>query len=109
MSTYNRVSPRAAVALLRWVDGQPWGKAWYASLPIAGVDGTLKRRFVGTPLAGNLIAKTGTLNATNAVSGTFRAASGKRLTFAFFANDVPDGQAAVPLMDAVLLAIAASN
>ena len=109
MSTYNRVSPRAAVALLRWVDAQPWGKAWYASLPIAGVDGTLKRRFVGTLLAGNLIAKTGTLNGTNALSGTFRAASGKRLTFAFFANDVPDGQSAVPAMEAALLGIAASN
>ena len=109
MSTYNRVSPRAAVALLRWITTQPWGKAWYASLPIAGVDGTLKRRFIGTPLAGNLIAKTGTLNATNALSGTFRAASGRKLTFAFFANDVPDGQSAVPAMEAVLLLIAASN
>lgn len=109
MSTYNRVSPRAAVTLLRWIATQRWGKSWYASLPIAGVDGTLKRRFVGTPLAGNLIAKTGTLNATNALSGTFRAASGKTLTFAFFANDVPDGQSAVPTMEAVLLTIAASN
>ena len=109
MSTYNRVSPSAAVTLLRWIATQPWGKAWYASLPIAGVDGTLKKRFVGTPLAGNLIAKTGTLNATNALSGTFRAASGKVLTFAFFANDVPDGQTAVPTMEAVLLTIAANN
>ena len=109
MSTYNRVSPRAAVILLRWIAVQPWGKAWYASLPIAGVDGTLKRRFIGTPLAANLTAKTGSLNATNALSGTFRAASGQTLTFAFFANDVPDGQSAVPAMEAVLLLIAASN
>ncbi|MCC6925366.1 D-alanyl-D-alanine carboxypeptidase/D-alanyl-D-alanine-endopeptidase [Novosphingobium sp.] len=109
MSTYNRVSPRAGVALLRWVDGQPWGKAWHASLPIAGVDGTLKRRFLGTPLAGNLAAKTGTLNATNALSGTFRAASGKRLTFSFFANDVPNGESAIPAMEAALLAIYAAN
>ena len=109
MSTYNRVSPRAAVMLLRWVATQPWGKAWYASLPIAGVDGTLKKRFVGTPLEANLIAKTGTLNATNAISGTFRAASGKTLTFSFFANDVPDGQSAVPAMEAVLLLLAANN
>lgn len=109
MSTYNRVSPRAAVALLRWISGQPWGKAWYASLPIAGVDGTLKRRFIGTPLANNLTAKTGTLNATNALSGTFRAASGKRLTFAFFANDVPNGQSAVATMEAVLLQVAGAN
>ena len=109
MSTYNRVSPRAAVILLRWIAVQPWGQAWYASLPIAGVDGTLKRRFLGTPLAGNLIAKTGTLNATNALSGTFRAASGRRLTFAFFANDVPADGSAVPLMDAVLVLVAAQN
>ncbi|MFM5893738.1 MAG: D-alanyl-D-alanine carboxypeptidase/D-alanyl-D-alanine-endopeptidase [Novosphingobium sp.] len=109
MSTYNRVSPRAAVALLRWIDTQPWGKAWYASLPIAGVDGTLRNRFKGTSLENNLIAKTGTLNATNAISGTFRAASGKRLTFAFFANDVPDGQSAVPAMESVLLLVAAAN
>ena len=109
MSTYNRVSPRAAVALLRWAAVQPWGKAWSASLPIAGVDGTLKRRFVGTPLAGNLSAKTGSLNATSAISGKFRAVSGRTLTFAFFANDVPDEQSAVAAMDAVLLLIAASN
>ena len=109
MSTYNRASPRAVVTLLRWAATQPWGQAWFASLPIAGVDGTLQRRFVGTPLAGNLAAKTGTLNATNAISGTFRAASGCKLTFAFFANDVPDGQSALAAMEAALLVIAASN
>jgi D-alanyl-D-alanine carboxypeptidase/D-alanyl-D-alanine-endopeptidase (penicillin-binding protein 4) len=109
MSTYNRLSPRATVALLRWVATQPWGKAWYASLPIAGVDGTLKRRFVGTPLAGILAAKTGTLHATSALSGRFRAKSGRMLTFAFFANDVPDGTSATPAMEAVLLLLAESN
>jgi serine-type D-Ala-D-Ala carboxypeptidase/endopeptidase (penicillin-binding protein 4) len=109
MSTYNRLSPRATVALLRWAATQPWGEAWYASLPIAGVDGTLKRRFIGTPLAGNLSAKTGTLNATNALSGRFRAKSGRMLTFSFFANDVPDGTSPIPAMEAALLAIYAAN
>ena len=109
MSTYNRVSPRAAIALLRWIDGQPWGPTWHASLPIAGKDGTLRRRFIGTPLEGNLTAKTGTLNATNALSGTFTTASGRRFTFAFFANDVPSGASALPVMEAALLQIAAAN
>lgn len=109
MSTYNRLSPRATVALLRWAASQPWGEAWYASLPIAGVDGTLKRRFLGTPLEGNLAAKTGTLNATNALSGRFRAKSGQTLTFAFFANDVPDGTSAIAAMETALLAIHAAN
>ena len=109
MSTYNRVSPRAAVALLRWIAAQPWGPAWTASLPVAGVNGTLRRRFVGTALAGNLTAKTGTLNATSALSGSFRAVSGRHLTFAFFANDVPDGASAVVTMEAVLVLIAGTN
>ncbi len=109
MSTYNRVSPRAAVALLRWIDQQPWGPAWHDSLPVAGKDGTLRRRLIGTPLEGNLTAKTGTLNATNALSGTFRTGKGKRFTFAFFANDVPDGASALAVMEAALLLVAAAN
>ena len=44
MSTYNRVAPRAAIGLLRWIANQPWGAAWRASLPVGGVDGTLARR-----------------------------------------------------------------
>ncbi len=109
MSTYNRVSPRAAVALLRWSQTQPWGKAWRASFPVGGTDGTLRKRFAGTPLQGGIFAKTGTLNATNALSGYLTAASGRELTFSVFANDVPEGGNAVPAMDAALLAIAAAN
>jgi serine-type D-Ala-D-Ala carboxypeptidase/endopeptidase (penicillin-binding protein 4) len=109
MSTYNRVSPRAMLALLRWGMTQSWGQTWLASFPVAGRDGTLKRRFIGTALDGKLMAKTGTLNATNALSGTLVTATGCRLTFAFFANDVPDGASAVPVMEQTLLAVAAAN
>ena len=109
MSTYNRVSPRAMLALLRWGMMQPWGQVWLASFPVAGRDGTLKRRFIGTALEGRMMAKTGTLNATNALSGTLATATGRTLTFAFFANDVPDGTSAVPAMEQTLLAIAAAN
>ncbi len=109
MSTYNRISPRATVALLRWSRTQPWGREYRASLPIGGVDGTLRRRFAGTPLEGKIWAKTGTINATNTLSGWLKAASGRELTFSILANDVPDGQRIVPVVDAALLAIAASN
>lgn len=109
MSTYNRVSPRAAVTLLRWARERSWYASWRASLPIGGIDGTLRRRFAGTPLQGKVWAKTGTLNATNALSGYLQAASGRELTFSVFANDVPDGANAVPVLDALLGAIAAAN
>ena len=107
MSTYNRITPRAMVRLLQWIDRQPWGTAWHATLPVAGVDGTLARRFRGTALAGKLSAKTGSLSGTSALAGTMRAASGQVLTFAFYANDIPEGVSATPTMDAALLAVAA--
>ena len=52
MSTYNRLSPRAVAAVLRWAAAQPWGAAWRATFPVAGVDGTLARRFRGTSAGG---------------------------------------------------------
>lgn len=109
MSTYNRVTPRGVVTLLRWAATQPWGAAWRAAFPVAGVDGTLARRFRGTPLEGRLFAKTGSLNATSAVSGYLIAHSGRTLTFSFYANDVPDGASATPAMDAALVLIAEQN
>lgn len=109
MSTYNRMAPRAVAALLRWAATQPWGPAWRATFPVAGVDGTLARRFGGTPLEGRLFAKTGTLNATNGLSGYLIARSGRTLVFSFFANDVPGGGGATAVMDAVLVAIAEAN
>jgi D-alanyl-D-alanine carboxypeptidase/D-alanyl-D-alanine-endopeptidase (penicillin-binding protein 4) len=109
MSGYNRASPRAVVALLRWAATQPWGGAWRASLPVGGVDGTLARRFVGTPLQGAVFAKTGTLNATHALSGYLRGASGQELTFSILVNDLPEDAHATQLIDAVLAVIAAHN
>ncbi len=109
MSTYNRLSPRAVATLLRWAATQPWGAAWRATFPVAGVDGTLERRFGGTPLEGRLFAKTGSLNATNALSGYMTARSGRTLIFSFYANDVPADAGATKLMDAALALIAEAN
>ena len=109
MSTYNRLAPRAAVTFLRWVAAQPWGDAWRATLPVAGVDGTLSKRFKGTALEGRLFAKTGTLNATHALSGYMTARSGRMLTFSIFANDVPVEVKAREQIDAALLLIADEN
>jgi serine-type D-Ala-D-Ala carboxypeptidase/endopeptidase (penicillin-binding protein 4) len=109
MSTYNRVAPRGMVTLLRWIAVQPWGAAWRASLPIGGVDGTIARRFKGTSLEGRVFAKTGSLNASSALSGYLIGKSGRTLTFASFANDIPAGDNATKAVDAALTAIADAN
>jgi D-alanyl-D-alanine carboxypeptidase/D-alanyl-D-alanine-endopeptidase (penicillin-binding protein 4) len=109
MSTYNRVAPRGMVTFLRWVASQPWGAAWRETLPVGGVDGTLSKRFKGALLERRLFAKTGTLNATNALSGYMIGKSGRVLVFSTFANDVPEGVSASPAVDAVLQMIAEAN
>lgn len=109
MSSYNRVAPRGVVLFLRWIAAQPWGHAWRATLPVGGVDGTLAKRFRGTPLEGRLQAKTGTLNGTNAISGYMTAASGRTLIFSAYANDRPEGVVATKLVDEALTLIASEN
>ncbi|PEQ14333.1 D-alanyl-D-alanine carboxypeptidase/D-alanyl-D-alanine-endopeptidase [Novosphingobium sp. PC22D] len=109
MSSYNRVTPRAMVRLLDWIARQTWGDEWRASLPVGGTDGTLGRRFAGTSLFGEITAKTGSLNATNALAGYFTAKSGRTYTFAAYANDVPDDVAATAFMDRALVAFAEGN
>ena len=58
------------------------------ALPVAGVDGTLVTRLVGTAAAGNAHAKTGSMSGVRALSGYVRAASGETLLFVLLANDV---------------------
>lgn len=110
MSAYNRVSPRAMTRFLQWTMSQPWGEAWRATLPVGGRDGTLSRRFVGTPLEGRIFAKTGSLNGVNALAGFLTAASGQTLVFSIYANDRPStAGSSTAVMDQVLLALAAGN
>lgn len=108
MSTYNRITPRAAVGLLSWIARQPWAAAWRDTLPVAGHDGTLQNRFKGTLLEGRLFAKTGSLNASRALSGYLVTRGGRTLIFSALANDMPDGtdSQATAAVDRALVAIA---
>ena len=86
MSVDDRIAPRANTQLLVWVARQPWGAAFRATLPVAGVDGTLTTHFRDSRLKGKLWAKTGTLKETVALSGYLTAASGKTLVFSVMVN-----------------------
>lgn len=109
MSTYNRITPRGMTKLLRWTQTQPWAADFRSALPGSG-EGTLARRFRGTALDGKIFAKTGSLNAVNALSGFMTAASGRTLVFAAYANDRPStADSATQAMDAALLQIAARH
>ncbi|MEL7545493.1 MAG: D-alanyl-D-alanine carboxypeptidase/D-alanyl-D-alanine-endopeptidase [Pseudomonadota bacterium] len=110
MSIYNKVTPAGLVKLLDWARDQDWGAIWRADQPIAGVDGSLERRFRDTWLEGRLFAKTGTLNGVNALSGYMIAQSGRELIFSIIANDRPPmTPSATDEMQDALLAIAARH
>ena len=78
----NRVSIRAVVNLLRYVRGSADQKPLIEALPVAGRDGTLKRRMVKGPLAGRVRAKTGTLDKAVTLAGFMDLPDGRTLVFA---------------------------
>lgn len=86
LSRDNLVSPNATVTLLRFMSRHKCANDYLAALPIAGVDGTLKSRMKGTPAAGNVRAKTGTLRWANSISGFVTTAAGERLVFSLMLN-----------------------
>jgi D-alanyl-D-alanine carboxypeptidase/D-alanyl-D-alanine-endopeptidase (penicillin-binding protein 4) len=88
LSYSNAVSPAAVGRLLIGALEKPWFQAFYRSLPLAGVSGTLKKRMRGTAAAGRCRAKTGTLRGVSALAGYCRSRSGRRIAFAILMNRV---------------------
>lgn len=82
VSRYNVVSPQLIIELLQAVHEDFRIQAEFkASLPIAGVDGTLMNRMKGTGAEGKLRAKTGTLRGVSALSGYTTTADGELVAF----------------------------
>jgi len=87
LSRRDFVTADAIVTLLRRMDTPPHRDPFRATLPVAGTDGTLANRFKGNPCAGRLIAKTGTLSHTRALSGYITSTSGTPYVFSVIANN----------------------
>ena len=69
LSRKNLVSPEAIAQTLKLMAQTPQASVYRASLPTAGVTGSLQHRFLNTTAQGNLHAKTGTLSGVSALSG----------------------------------------
>ena len=86
LSASNLVTPAAFVQLLQYMSRHPRGGPFLAALPRSGQLGSLRRRFVGTPLEGRVVAKTGNIARVHALSGFVERSDGRRLTFSVMAN-----------------------
>ena len=58
----------------------------YASLPLAGIDGTLRKKYNGTDVQGILRGKTGSLTGVQSFVGVYPANSGDWIAVAIVAN-----------------------
>lgn len=86
LSFADLVTPRLLTALLLHMQRHPQAEAFLASLPVAGVDGTLKNRLKGTRAEGRLRAKTGAISHVNTLAGYATLRSGEPVVFALMTN-----------------------
>jgi D-alanyl-D-alanine carboxypeptidase/D-alanyl-D-alanine-endopeptidase (penicillin-binding protein 4) len=87
LSRHDLVTPQAIVTLLKYAQTQPWFAPYFASLPVAGVDGTLEDRMRTTVAAGRIHAKTGSVEHVRTRSGFAETPGGRLLIFSFLSNN----------------------
>jgi D-alanyl-D-alanine carboxypeptidase/D-alanyl-D-alanine-endopeptidase (penicillin-binding protein 4) len=95
LSRSDLISPEVIIGILDNMRQSPNFDLFYQSLPIAGVDGTIRTRMQNTAAQGNLHAKTGTLGMVRSLSGYVRTASGRLLEFSILCNNWTVPQAEV--------------
>jgi serine-type D-Ala-D-Ala carboxypeptidase/endopeptidase (penicillin-binding protein 4) len=99
LSRSERISAQALANLLQTAWASPLMPELMASLPIVGVDGTLKR--IKGKAAGSAHLKSGSLRDVVAVAGYVHALSGQRYVLVAIANH-PNANAARPALDALV-------
>lgn len=87
LSRMNYISASNLVALLSYMRSSKNSQTFIDSLPIAGVDGSLRSRMRGTPAEGNVKAKTGYIARVSSLSGYVNTKSGEPLAFSILFNN----------------------
>ena len=91
LSLYNYHTPETFTRLLTYALAQRDSifNPLLEALPIAGMDGTLKKRMIGTPAAANVRAKTGSVSAVSTLVGyTTQRSTGHLFAFAIMNQGV---------------------
>jgi D-alanyl-D-alanine carboxypeptidase/D-alanyl-D-alanine-endopeptidase (penicillin-binding protein 4) len=109
LSRYNLVTAGSLAEVLFRMSRDPRHREpWLAALAVAGVDGTLERRFQGTTAQGRVRAKTGSLSTVRALAGYVPSAGGEQLLFVIVLNHVTaPTQALNGIVDGIVLRLAA--
>lgn len=81
-----RISVKSLAELLLAAESSHYGAEFESSLALAGLDGTVERRFRNEEFAGQMHLKTGTLNGVRAIAGYVQADSGRKYAVAIIQN-----------------------
>jgi serine-type D-Ala-D-Ala carboxypeptidase/endopeptidase (penicillin-binding protein 4) len=87
MSRKNLVTPESIVRVLTYMDHHAQREKFLDTFPVGGRDGTLKTRFQGTPAAGRIFAKTGSMESVSTLSGYAQTTQGAHLAFSLMVNN----------------------
>lgn len=102
LSRQARISAGDMVALLARAAGSPTAPWFEESLPVVGIDGTMKTRLRMDPVAGQAQIKTGTLQDVRAIAGYVTAASGRRYALSLMINGKYPAERALHAQDELL-------
>jgi D-alanyl-D-alanine carboxypeptidase/D-alanyl-D-alanine-endopeptidase (penicillin-binding protein 4) len=104
LSAANLVAPRAFAQLLRYMWTHPQNAGFLRALPRAGGIGSLRTRFTDTPVAGRVLAKTGSIQHVNSLSGYIERDRGGPLVFSVMANNhALSGQEVIRQIDSIVV------
>lgn len=106
LSASNLVSPLAFSQLLSYMRKHPRYAAFGAGLPQSGQAGSLRNRFLATPMEGRVRAKTGSISRVNTLSGYLEMPNGKVYSFSVQLNHhAAGGRRALNRIDEIVLAL----
>ncbi len=107
LSRSNKAEPSTFVTLLKVMHETDTSGLFYDSLPVGGVNGTLRNRFKGTPVQGKVHAKTGTLRGVRALSGYLETDDYGTVIFSIMVNQPgQSGRTMLAAIDEMVLTMA---
>ncbi len=103
LSRTERISAAQLARLLEYAYSSPWSLEFIASLPIAGVDGTMRNRLLNSAAKGKARVKTGTLRDVASVAGYVPDANGNmHIVVAMVNHPRASYSVARPVVDALI-------
>jgi len=108
LSRSERIAPRTLARMIETALKGKHAPELLMSLPVAGVDGTMRRRLKNTPAEGWARLKTGTLKNVTALAGTVRDSRGDTWVVVAFVNH-DDAAKGRPVLDALIEWVARSG